>query len=98
MATRGRSITLSTSYQTAFDATTDGGPCLFCTVYASGNDVTVQLTYAGATSDEFLCASGQTFAQVGAPTGGAQRPLITKIEVKAASAAGTAYVNAGPRA
>ena len=64
MATRGRSVSLTTSYQTGFDSNTDGGPCLYGTVYASGNDVTVKITYYGGNSDEFLCASGQTFARM----------------------------------
>lgn len=98
MATRGRSVSITTSYQTAFDSTTDGGPATFATIYAFGNDVTIQVTYAGTKTDETLVASGQSLAVIRDFTGGARPELITKVEVKAATAAGTAYVAAGPRA
>ena len=101
MATRGRSITLTTSYQTAFDASTDGGPAEFGIVSAIGNDVTAQVTRQvspGVTAtDEYLTPSGYETPLLSEKTGGAYHPVITKIEVKAASAAGTAYVNVGPR-
>lgn len=99
MATRGRTIALTTSYQDAFDSGTDEGPALFVSVYASGNDVTIQVTYASNDSDETVVASGQSIVLVRDFTGGARAELIKNIKVKGTSSSGGfAFVAAGPRA
>jgi|GEM_PF-4898479 hypothetical protein len=99
MATRGRTIALTTSYQNAFDSGTDEGPAVFVSVYASGNDVTIQVTYLSGRTDETVVASGQSIVAVRDFTGGGYPELITNVKVKGTSSSGgNAFVAAGPRA
>ena len=94
MATGGTIITLSTSYQTAFDVTTDlVAPCYGYSVRAVGNDVTVRVTYAGATATRvYEVASGSSLPLTAPLNTNGYRGII-KVEVKANSAAGSAYCN-----
>ena len=94
MAAGGSAISLTTNYQTAFSASADNvAPCYVYLVRAVGNDVTVEVTYAGATAiREYVVASGSELP-ISIPANRNLYRGITLVRLKAASAAGTAYCN-----